>query len=237
MTELDQHTRTTTTGDLSRWARGVVPAPHEEVRDRGPRFIAGAMVASPLAMTAWFLVEPAVLPREDAEVFLGSVAASPDRYLAATAMVALAGALGVAAAIGVVRLLRERLPRLAPFLGVVLVLSGLGLFAQVGFRLVTLSLVPDGSVPESAVASHAAFQSSGYFDLLLLPGLALGALGTVLLLGALLRTGVVSRWVPFALLAGAVLASGELPDPVTVGGAALGAFANLQLARALLSRG
>ena len=130
----------------------------------------------------------------------------------------------------------DRLPRLAPVLGVVLALSGLGLLAQVGFRLFVLSTVSDGPVPDSAVDTYLSFQGSPYFDILLLPGLLLGAVGTLLMIGSLLGTGVVRRWVPVVLVAGTVLASGEFPDPVTIGGAALGAVANLQLAGALVAR-
>ena len=151
------------------------------------------------------------------------------------ALIALAGALAVPAAVGVARLLRPRLPRLAPVLGLLMALSGLGLWAQVGYRLVVASLVgPD--VPASAVATWSAFQASPLFTVLLVPALALGALTTLGYVGALLRTGLVARWVPGALLAAAVLSSGEFADPVTVGGAALGAAANTVLARALLRR-
>jgi hypothetical protein len=185
-------------------------------------------------MTAWFLVEPAVLPREEPAVFLASVASAPDRYLLATGFVALAGALSVVSALGLWALLRARLPRLSLVLALVTVLSGLGLWAQAGFRLFVLSGVRDGAVPDSALAGHAAFQAGGLFDLLLLPALAAGAVGSLVFFGALLRTRVVPAWVPAALLAGAVLASGEFADPVTVGGAALGAVGNLAVARALL---
>jgi hypothetical protein len=47
----------------------------------------------------------------------------------------------------------------------------------------------------------------------------------------------VPLWVPAATIAAMVLASGEFPDVVTVSGAALGAVANLRLARQLLARG
>ena len=232
---------TTDAGGVGAWARDVTgPAP-VVVREpalpgerRRLRALGAAMVASPLAMTAWFLVEPAVLPREEPEVFLGSIAAAPDRYLAATLMVALAGALAIPAALGLYRLLRDRTPRLAVAIGVVTVLSGLGLWAQVGFRSVVQAMLGDG-VTDSAVTSYTAFQSSSFFDGLLLPGLAFGGAGTLLLLGTLVRTRVVPLWVPALLVAGAVLASGEFPDVVTVGGAFCGAVANLRLARALLA--
>jgi hypothetical protein len=217
------------------WASEVTVAPTPGGRRTRDRGLAAAVVAGPLAMTGWFLVEPAVLPREDPAVFLSSVASSPGRYLLATALVALAGALGVPAALGIARLLRARLPRLAPVLGLLMGLSALGLWAQVGYRLVVASLVgPD--VPASAVQTWATFQDSPLFSVLLVPAFALGALTTVLLVGALLRTGLVARWVPCALLAGTVLGSGEFPDPVTVTGAVVVAAGNTVLARALLAR-
>lgn len=197
--------------------------------------LGAAMVAAPLAMTGWFLVEPSVLPREDPAVFLGSIAAAPGRYLLATAFVGAAGALSLPAALGMARLLRPRLPRLAGLLGVLMVLSGLGLWAQVGFRLFVVSLVRDGAVPASAVQSYAAFQDGGLFGVLVAPALVVGAVGTLLFVAALLRTRIVGRWVPAALVVSAVLASGEWADPVTVGGAALGAVGNVALARALLA--
>jgi hypothetical protein len=227
-------------GPVSRWAREVAgpavepTAPTPPVAHDGVRGLAAAMVAGPLAMTAWFLVEPAVLPREEPAVFLGSVAAAPERYLLATAFVALAGALAVPAALGVGRLLRPRMPRLAALLVVVMSLSGLGLWAQVGFRCFVVSMVRDGSVPASAVESFTAFQQNGLFDVLLLPALALGALSTLAWVGALVRTRLAPLWVPAALLVGAVLASGEFPDAVTVGGAAVVAAGNVALARVLL---
>ena len=230
-------TTATATTSVRDWAQELTaaepaPVPAPRTSDRG---LAAAMVAGPVAMTGWFLVEPSVLPREDPAAFLASIAGSPGRYLAATAFVALAGALAVPAAVGVARLLRPRLPRLAPVLAVLMALSGLGLWAQVGYRLVLASLVgPD--VPASAVETWSAFQASPLFDVLLLPALALGALTTLAYVAVLLRTGIVARWVPCALLAGAVLSSGEFADPVTVGGAALAAAGNVVLARALLRR-
>jgi hypothetical protein len=163
------------------------------------------------------------------------VAGSPSRYLVATALLALAGALAVPAAVGVARLLRPQLPRLAPVLGLLMALSGLCLWAQVGFRLVVASLVGPG-VPASAVQTWAAFQDSPLFAVLLLPAFVLGAGTTLTYVGALLRTRVVGRWVPCALVLGAVLGSGELPDALTVAGAGVVAAANVTLARALLSR-
>jgi hypothetical protein len=227
-------------GPVSRWARDVAgPAPEptvptQPVAREGVRGLAAAMVAGPLAMTAWFLVEPAVLPREEPEVFLASVAAAPERYMLATVFVVLAGALAIPAALGVGRLLRPRMPRLAALLVVVMSLSGLGLWAQAGFRSFVVSMVRDGSVPASAVESYTAFQENGLFDALLLPALALGALSTLVWVGALVRTRLAPFWVPAALLVGAVLASGEFPDAVTVGGAAVVAAGNVALARILL---
>ena len=185
-------------------------------------------------MTAWFLVEPSVLPREEPAVFLGSVAPAPDRYLLATAFLTLAGALAVPAALGVARLLRPRMPRLAALLLVTMALSGLGLWAQTGFRLFVVSLVRDGSVPPppwraSRPSSRAVSSTS-----LVLPALALGAVSTLVWVGALVRTRLVPLWVPAALLVGTVLASGEFPDVVTIGGAALTAGANVALARILI---
>ena len=91
-----------TAGD---WAREVVPAEpasHTTGVAGGDRRVAtalaAALVAAPLAMTAWFLVEPSVLPREDAEVFLTSVASSPQRYLVGTGFVLISGLAGLIAA-------------------------------------------------------------------------------------------------------------------------------------------
>lgn len=239
-----------TTSPVGSWARGVtgdattpaLPAvgaarTTPTASPGGLRAIATAMVGGPLAMTAWFLVEPSVLPREEPAVFLGSVAGSVDRYLLATAFLTLAGALAVPAAVGVARLLRPRMPRLSVLLLVAMALSGLGLWTQTGFRLFVASLVRDGSVPPSAVESFAAFQQGGLFDVLLLPALALGAISTIVWVGVLLRTRLVGFWVPASLLVGAVLASGEFPDVVTVTGAALGAAGNVALARVLLASG
>jgi hypothetical protein len=215
----------------------VAPRPRDRGRRRGLTALGTAMVAGPLAMTAWFLVEPSVLPREEPGVFLASVATSPDRYLIGTALLALAGALAVPAALGVAVLLRPRLPRLGVAIGVLTFLSGIGLCAQIGFRGFVWSLVDAGSVPASSVESYTAFQSSGFFDVLVAPGLVFGGLATLLLIGCLVRTRLVSLGVPAAMLIGMVLASGEFADVVTISGAALGAVANLRLARVLLSRG
>jgi hypothetical protein len=192
------------------------------------------MVAGPLAMTAWFLTEPAVLPREAPTEFLASVAGAPGRYLVATLLMGLAATLAVPAAAGVGALLRPRLPRLGAVVATLLFLSGIGLAAQVGFRIFVWSMVKSGSVPTWALPSYEAFQSGGAFDYLLAPGLVFGGVGTLLLVGALLATRIVRWWVPVALVAGVVLASGEFPDVVTVGGAALSAVANGRLAVRLL---
>jgi hypothetical protein len=232
-------TPTTSRGPVSRWAGDVAgPSPEatasQDAPGSGVRGLAAAMVAGPIAMTAWFLVEPAVLPREEPAVFLASVAAAPGRYLLATAFLTLAGALAIPAALGVGRLLRPRMPRLAALLVVTMSLSGLGLWAQAGFRSFVASMVLDGTVPASAVESYTAFQQNGLFAALVVPAVALGAVSTVVWIGALVRTRLAPLWVPAALLVGTVLASGEFPDVVTIGGAALSAGANVALARILI---
>lgn len=242
------HTSTSTTAQSTGdWAREVVTPdgdtrrpeaaadPRNPARSRGALVLyATAMVAGPLAMTAWFLTEPAILPREAPTEFLASVAASPDRYLVATLLMGLAATLAVPAALGIGALLRPRLPRLGAIITTLLFLSGIGLAAQVGFRVFVWSMVKSGSVPSWAPPSFAAFQDGGAFDYLLAPGLVFGGVGTLLLVGALLATRIVRWWVPVALVAGMVLASGEFPDAVTVLGAALGAVANARLAVRLL---
>jgi len=232
-------TPTTSRGPVSRWAGDVAGPSPEATASRGVpgsgvRGLAAAMVAGPIAMTAWFLVEPAVLPREEPAVFLASVAAAPGRYLLATAFLTLAGALAIPAALGVGRLLRPRMPRLAALLVVTMSLSGLGLWAQAGFRSFVVSMVLDGTVPASAVESYTAFQQNGLFAALVVPAVALGAVSTVVWIGALVRTRLAPLWVPAALLVGTVLASGEFPDVATIGGAALSAGANVALARILI---
>jgi hypothetical protein len=99
------------------------------------------------------------------------------------------------------------------------------------------SMVEPGSVPASSVETYATFQTAGLFDYLVAPGLVFGGLSTLLAVGSLLRIGVVPRWAPVAMVVGMVLASGEFADPVTISGAAIGAVANVWLARALLARG
>ncbi|HEU5038661.1 MAG TPA: DUF4386 family protein [Nocardioides sp.] len=241
-----ESTSVTPRGEVGDWASEVAsrPAPGSATGDRPERAerrtlaaLGTAMVAGPLAMTAWFLVEPSVLPREDSRVFLESVATSPDRYLAGTVLLGLAGALSVPAGVGFARLLRHRLPRLGAVIGLLMALSGLGLCAQIGFRAMVWSMVEPGSVPASSVETYADFQTGGLFDVLVAPGLVFGGLATLLAVGSLLRVRVVPRWVPAAMVVGMVLASGEFADPVTVSGAAIGAVANLWLARALLARG
>ncbi|MFC7492729.1 MULTISPECIES: DUF4386 family protein [unclassified Nocardioides] len=230
-------------GAVSDWASevagpaapAVAPA---QPADRGFLVALGAaMVASPLAMAGWFAVEPSVLPREDPQVFLESVATSPDRYLAGTALLALAAVLAIPAAVGFARLLRPRLPRLGVVIAVLMFLSGVGLCAQVGFRAMVWSMVDAGSVPASSVETYTAFQTGGFFDVLVAPGLVFGGVATLLVVGSLLWTRLVSRWVPVAMIVGMVLSSGEFADAVTVSGAALGVLANLWLARTLVARG
>jgi hypothetical protein len=249
---MSESTLPTPGGAVSSWARGVAGHPSGpvspataalDVTRSGTRAsrrtlaaYGAAIVGSPLAMTAWFLVEPSVLPREEPGVFLASVATSPDRYLAGTLLLALSALLAVPAAIGVARLLRPRLPRLGAAVGLLMFLSGVGLAAQVGFRGVVWSMVDPQAVPASSVETYTRFQGSGFFDALVAPGLVFGGLATLLLIGCLVRTRLVPLWVPGALFAGMVLASGEFTDVVTVAGAALGAVANGWLVRALLRR-
>lgn len=228
------------------WAREVAahpvttpttePAGRAGRRAGGARHLyAAAMVASPLAMTAWFLVEPAILPREEPTAFLASVAAAPDRYQAATLLVALAAGLSVLAAFGFASLLRPRIPRLGTVIAALTFLSGVGLAMQVGFRVFVWSMVSTGSVPAWAVPSFAAFQDGGAFDVLVAPGLVFGGLATLLLVGWLFASRALRWWVPVALLVGMLLGSGEFPDAVTVTGAAVTALANVRLARLLLA--
>jgi len=227
---------------LSGWASSVAgdaPAVAPPARRRERRRLAAigaAMVGAPLAMTAWFLVEPSVLPREEPATFLASVATSPERYLVGTCFVALAATLMAVSAVGFTRLFQDRLPRLGPAIGLLTFLSGIGLSAQVGFRAFVWSLVAPGEVPASSVDSFAMFQTGGLFDVLVAPGVVFGGVATLLTVGALLRTRPVGVWVPVALVAGTVMASGEFATVVTVAGAGVTALANLTLARTLLAR-
>jgi hypothetical protein len=226
---------------LSDWAGAVTTvdpvhadAPAHRSGRRTLLGLGAAMVLSPVAMTAWFLVEPSVLPREDAVSFLASVADAPGRYLAGTVLVLLSGLLGLPAAVGFARLLRQRLPRFGAVVGVLMGLSALGLCVQVGFRAFVWSLVDAGHVPAESVASYTRFQEGGLFDVLVAPGLVFGGLATLFTVVALLRTRQVPRWAPGLMILGMVLASGEFADVVTISGAALGVVANLALVRALL---
>jgi hypothetical protein len=209
-------------------------APSAPVR-RDPRRIlqAAAIVAGPVLMTAFQLLNPAILPREEAGRYLSSIAADPDRFAVAMVCYLLAMVAGIPTAAATLRLTRHK-GRLLGLAGAVFSVLGVAAgLATAGMQLGTLGLIADGAVLPYGAEAFARFQGGPGFHLVVDPVACaiLGFLCTAIALGVSRK---VPLWVPFALFGGLVLGSNEFGWIVTVAGTMIQIAAVATVARALL---
>lgn len=202
---------------------------------RDPRRIlqAATIVAGPVLMTAFQLLDPAILPREEAGRYLASVATDTDRFAISMICYMLAMVAGIPAAAATLRLTRHR-ARLLGLIGAVFTVLGVAAgLATAGMQLGTLGLIADGTVLPYGAEAFARFQEGPGFHIVVDPVVTavLGFLFTAIALGVSRK---VPLWAPFALFGGLVLGSNEFGWIVTVTGTMIQIAALATVARALL---
>lgn len=214
----------------------VLSAPSAPAAAAGSRAtgvaMAAGVVTAQLALAASFLVDQVGLPRIDPALYVAQVVEHRGGYLAGTLLYGLGTGLSVVTGLAVRRVLGGRLGLLMAVLGgITAVLAG----CVAGARTVVLGAVgADGAVP-GTVEVLTAWQGSPWFDGVMLPMLLSAVLSTLLLVGSVLVTGWLPRWVAAAALVGTVLSSGEFGTAVTAAGGLLLVASTLPLARAVLA--
>lgn len=169
--------------------------------ERRRRIVGLSMIASATLSLATAVILPA--NRSDLGDQVASVAAHPDRFVAATLVALLSLILLVPALLGLVHMLRDRAPRLA------LVGGGLGLAGvmpvavQIALGLVEWQMVTAGAERTQMVALLNRIEFSAGFVPILFAA-ALPALGLCVLGAGLWRTRLTPRWIAVLLGAGAV---------------------------------
>jgi hypothetical protein len=217
---------------------GAVTRPDETTsaparRDRRRLLLVAAMVASPVLMTAFQLLNPTVLPREEAGEYLAGIAAHPDRFVAAMTCYMLAMVTAVAGAGGTLLLTRHR-ARLVGLAGAVFTVIGVAAaLATAGMQVGALGLVADGQVLPYGAEAFTRFQQGPGFILVVEP-VAAAIIGFLCTAIALRRSRAVPLWVPVALFGGLVAGSNEFGWAVTVLGTVVQVVATVMVGRAVL---
>ena len=142
-------------------AAGTAPA------GRDPRRIlqAAAMVAGPVLMTAFQLLTPGILPREEAGRYLGSFAADTGRFSISMVCYMLAMVASIPVAAATLRLTRHR-ARLLGLAGATFTVLGVAAgLATAGMQLGTLGLIADGAVLPYGAEAFARFQDGPGFHI------------------------------------------------------------------------
>ncbi len=196
-----------------------------------PVLLAAGVVVAPIALGVAFRVDQVGLPRIDPAEYVAGIEAHRGGYLAGTLLYGLGTALSIVNGLAVRRVLGGRLGLLMAVLGGITgVLAG----CVTGMRTVLLGAVgPEGATP-GTVEVFTAWQESPWFGVMV-PMLLSAVLSTLLLVGSVLVTGWLPRWVAAAVLVGTVLSSGEFGTAVTAAGGVLLTVAALPLARAVLA--
>jgi len=198
------------------------------------RLLGAAAVSAPALFAAYVATDPAPLPREPATDFLGAIAAHPNAFVVSTSLQFVAMVTGVALAAYVMVAFARRSPRLAPVVGVLLVLGYLGGAAFAGAKTVAADLVVDGAPRAGAVEVWSAVHVGPLFEVMSWP-LLMAIPGNLLLAVLLLRNrAVVGAWPAAIVVAGFVMGSGEFPDAVTLLGWAIQVPAVLHVVRRTL---
>ncbi|RVX46621.1 uncharacterized protein DUF4386 [Nonomuraea polychroma] len=202
---------------------------------RRPFLLTAAIIGGPLAGAVWHLVEKVGLPRTEAADYLAQVAANRSNFAISTLLYMVFVGCFIPLGLAVMRVLRGRAPLAATISGLLFGLAGaLGLVVS-GMRPLVLGLAPEGPVIAEAAAAYQRYQSSPWFDFVMLAMLASVLIGLVVLAAAILRTGVLPRWTAALLVGGFVLSSGEFPPAVTILGGVVQLAGFLPLAGRLVA--
>jgi hypothetical protein len=174
-----------------------------------------ALVGTPVAWLASAVICPPL--KSDAARQLAVVRAHPDRWYWFTVLLLVGGLALVPALLGVMRLLRERSPKLAVVGGWLAVFGALVAIGDVATQFWTWLMVRSGQDPvQMARLLDGADRSSAANVAYAIGGPAL-LLGTLLLCIGLFRTRIVARWVPVTFFAGCVLNIVAFSNAATAG--------------------
>jgi hypothetical protein len=166
------------------------------------RMVAGCcMVAAPVFVLAAFVVSPAI--HTDSGAQLGSLAAHPDRTLISALATFVAVSLMLAATLGLMHMLRERMVAYGHAGGALALLGLMAYAAQVGAFLLAWQMVLDGVQATDVTAWHGFTHATAAVVAI---GVVtwIGAAGFVVLAAGLYRARAVDWWMAAALAVGAV---------------------------------
>jgi hypothetical protein len=193
---------------------------------------AAALVAGPLAMLAFHLLNGSTLPRDDAREYLEQIASLGNRFPAATIAYMVAAAFNLGIGLAIIRLLGRRPSGVIA--GSFLMLAALGSFGFGGMNLLLWGFVREVGVTDDLVRGYAAFQDGLGFMLLAAIAFPAAIISTIALLVGLFRSRVSPLWVPALIIVGFVAGSGEFGRGGNIGGALIAVVAGIGLAQALL---
>ena len=168
------------------------------------RTIAGAsLIAAPLALIAAMAIAPWFVA--DTGDLLATLAGNESALLAADLLVVVAVALLIPASLGVLRVLRDRTPRLAPVAVWMFLVGWLFVLGPVMLDRVELQLAKSGMPRDAAVALVQRLEADAAISFIFGVFIIGHTLGAILLGVALARARFVPSWAAASIVAAAVL--------------------------------
>jgi hypothetical protein len=171
--------------------------------------LALAVAAAPLVQLAGMVPHPEL--GETAAETLALVAEDPRQWFLIHVLSAGAAVLFVVSAVVLASLVRRRGAALATTGATLMVLGGGAMAIAFGAEAHLLSLAADPSLDRPAMVALAELESDSPAMALLMAGFPLFGLGTLALMGGLIRSAAVPRWQPVLVVVGTVTSIAAAP--------------------------
>jgi len=172
-------------------------------RNTGRKIAGACLIAAPLALTAAMAIAPWFVA--DTGELLTALAANRSALLAADLLVLVGVVLLIPASLGLLRVLRDRTPRLAPVAVGMFLVGWLFVLGPVMLDRVELQLAESGMPREEAVAFVGRLEADAGISVIFGVFIIGHTLGAILLGAALARARFVPMWAAASLVLAAVL--------------------------------